>query len=413
MATAKKPKIKGTLAIPYAMDRETGQTVLLRASHVIQQDAVFYDKEKHKAKGCLTCPKCETPDVHAVIPTEVAGSKKTRRDHFAKYPNQSHGEECEWQYLEEEHGPPRQINYNKGGYFYLNTGKLPDRPPYRDLFKKASSRIPKSVQLLPAWISAIDYEENRHGYDTIANDDFKDRPRLRGISKAADYLNLIRSIPSTKLKDTWVINRGVAVRLDKAILRVGTNDFAERTTEDMRAQRKAAGLKSSFLMAANPNYDRFAALLDVERDSIKHPVLLHFKADSKPYKTSQNGETFWRIKLSPFQIENPERRKPQPHQLALPHVNVQPMVNIYDESVLKNLKLGTEFFAIAHPNLSIQGEDTPNKTYYQHFNVLREGDIIQMTQHELADTIKKTAIDRASRAQKAAERRNSQQSIPA
>lgn len=406
-----KKKEKGTLSIPYAMDRETGAAILLKASGVIQQDAIFYDKEKHK--GHLTCPKCERPDVYAIVASEVAGSKKARRDHFARFPEQQHDAFCEWNYMGEERGDPRTINYDKGGYFYLNTGKLPDRPPYKDIFKRVSSRISPAVELLPAWIRAINYEKNSHGYDSIANDDFKDRPRLRAISTAADYLDIIRSIPSEKLKDTWVINRAVAVRLDSAILRVSLTPYAPRTAQEMIEQRQRAGLLPSFLMAANAQYDRFAALLNTETDRIKHPVLLHFKVGAKPKEIRQNSTVFWRIRLEPFDIENPERRKTHPHQLALPCVKVYPMVNIYDRSLLKKLQPGAEFFAIAHPNLSIKDESRPNRTYFQHFNILRPCDIIQMSQQELSDSIKKTAQERSLRSGKPLPQANAPRSIPA
>lgn len=407
-----KTKEKDALAIPYAMDRRTGRIVLLQASGIIQPDTEFYNAATHK--GHLTCPKCETPDVVARQARLTSGDTKHRRDHFARYRDQPHDDSCEWELLEEPTptSSPRTIDYNKGGYVYLNTGKLPNRPPYRDIFKRASFRIPDGLQLLPAWVQKIAHEKNPHGYDSIANDDFRNRPRLKAISSVRDFLNLMRRIPLQSHKDTWVINKNAAVRLDRLVLRIGTTEMV-RKEEDIASHRKTAGLRPSFLMAANPNYDRFAALLDTERDRIKHPVLLHFMVKEPPRKITQDGETFWRVRLAPYDIENPERKKPHPHELALPFVKVHPIVNIYDEGVAKSLATEQEFFALAHPNLSVAGQDSPNRTYYQHFNILRASDIIQMTQQELADAIKKAHTAREARAQRKAAKETTREAAPA
>lgn len=414
-----KKKEKGSLAIPYAVLRSDPNTpILLQASGVIQSGAVFYDEHLHKGKDkdgrtLLTCPKCEQPDVLAKKASKTKGDKQVRRDHYARYPEQPHADFCEWLYREDEHGPPREINYAKGAYFYLNTGKLPNRPPYRDVFKGVSSRIPKNVTLLSAWINSIKREENKHGYDVIANDDFKDRPRLNGISNVKDYLKLLHTIPLHKMKDTWVINNDVAVKLHRAIIRIGNSSFIPRTPDDILAHKKAAGLSPSFLMASDPNFDRFTALIDSERDKIKHPVLLHFKVDAKPQREIRNGETFWTVKLRSFKVENPEKKKPYPDQLALPEVTVYSYVHIYDPNIVKDLKVGAEFFAIAHPNLSVAREETPNRTYHQHFNVMHTSDITQMTQRELAESLKKSAANRVAHTQKTSKDLPIQQLIPA
>ena len=88
-------------------------------------------------------------------------------------------------------------------------------------------------------------------------------------------------------------------------------------------------------------------------------------------------------------------------------------MNIYDEATAKRMTVGQEYFAIAHPNLTAINHETPNRTYYQHFNVTRECDIIQMSQQELASELRKSAEKRAAHKKKAIEPVSQPQSIPA
>jgi hypothetical protein len=397
-----RQRIDHEVVNPYALDRRTGHIVVPNAETRIDQDATveFYDPTNHKAH--LTCPECEKPNLIWRRAAKSTGDKTRRRDHFYRQPHDEHDLFCEVGLRALQYpGQERVISKNKGAYVYLNIGKLPNRPPYKDLGPRSTSQLPPNLKLTPSWIKAIHYETNSRGYDAIANADFKDRPIMNAITDIDGFLKVIRTLNPEKLRDTWVINKGVAVRLDRMIIRKSPQAYMPRTPQDMKEQRTAAGLEKSFLMAVDPGYDRFAALLDSQRSKIRHPVLIHFKVAEKPgtYDTLAAGYGL-RVKLAPYQVENPERKKPAPHQLALPHVWVEPIVNIEDRQLFDKISVGQEFFAIAHPRLSIVDQGSPNRRYFQHFNVVSVEHLAPMTQEKVADDIRHIAALRAKMAER-------------
>lgn len=369
----------------------------------------LYDPKRHK--GRLTCPECELPRLAFRKASGDSGDTGLRRDHFARYPKEEHDLHCEVGLRALEYtGQERVIDQNKAPYVYLNTGNNSTRLPCKSQFNRAASSLPANIRLLPAWIEAIDYTTHNHGYPTIKTPDFKDRARLNPIVTIEDYLRILKTLPSSKLSDTWVINHGVAVRFDKTIIREGANT-SSRNESELQDIKNNENLPKTFPLALNGKYDRFSRIMDECLQGIRHPVLLHFKVESNPTRMNGDNGPRLRVSLSPFKVQNPEREKLNHSLLELPEISVYRYVHIKDLTAFAQIKQGQEYFAIAHPYVfkysGVNGE------FCLHFDILRASDITQMTQQELADAIKKASERRVAQAQRKAAKQNLAEAIPA
>jgi hypothetical protein len=404
---------KGEVVNPYAMVIGSDNIfVIPYAEARIDQDGTveFYDHEKHKGK--LTCPECQLPRLTFRKASGSSGDTGFRRDHFARYKGEEHDLHCEVGLRALEYpGQDRVIDSKKAPYVYLNTGKISARPPYKSQFNRAASYIPPQLRLLPAWIQAIDFTANSsRDYPTIQTPDFKDRARLNPIVTIQDYLRILKTLPASKLSDTWVINNGVAVRFDKTIIREGANSLP-RNENELQSIKEDKNLPKTFPLALDGKYDRFSGILDECLQGIRHPVLLHFKVESNPTKMNGDNGTRLRVTLPSFRVQNPEREKLNHPPLELPEISVYRYVHIKDQTVFTQIKQGQEYFAIAHPY--VFKDSGENGSYNLHFDILRASDITQMTQQELADAIKKASERRVAQAQRKAAKQNSAEAIPA
>lgn len=397
---------------PYAMVIGSEDIfVIPYAEARVDQDGTveFYDHEKHKGK--LTCPECELPRLAFRKASGSSGDTGFRRDHFARYAKEDHDLHCEVGLRALEYpGQDRVIDTKKAPYVYLNTGKIPQRPPYKSQFNRAASYIPPQIRLLPAWIRAIDYTTNSRDYPTIQTPDFRDRARLNPIVTIQDYLRILKTLPSSKLSDTWVINHGVAVRFDKTIIREGANTLP-RNENELQSIKEDKNLPKTFPLALNGKYDRFSRIMDECLQGIRHPVLLHFKVESNPTRMNGDKGSRLRVSLSPFKVQNPERQKQNHSPLELYEISAYRYVHIKDSTAFAQIKLGQEYFAIAHPY--VFKDSGVNGAFSLHFDILRASDITQMTQQELADAIKKASERRVAQAQRKAAKQNSPEAIPA
>jgi hypothetical protein len=403
---------KGEVVNPYAKVIGSENTfVIPYAETRIDQDGTseFYDPEKHKGK--LTCPDCELPRLAFKKATETSGNGKIRRDHFARYANEEHDLHCEVGLRALEYpGQDRVIDTKKAPYVYINTGKISARPPYKSQFNRAASYIPANVKLLPAWIQAIDYTSNSRDYPTIKTADFKDRARLNPIVTIQDYLRILKTLPSSKLSDTWVINNGVAIRFDKTIIREGEKSHT-RSPDELKIVRENGNFPKTFPLALDGKYDRFSGILDECTKGIRHPVLLHFKVEQNPKKMDGGKGLRLRVNLPSFKITNPERETPNHSSLELPEISVYRYIHIKDPTVFTQIKQGQEYFAIVHPYAF--KDNCVSGSYHLHFDILRASDIIQMTSQEMVDAIKKASARREAQVQRKAEKQKLAEANPA
>lgn len=402
---------KGEVVNPYAKVIGSENTfVIPYAEARIDQDGQveFYDPENHK--GHLTCPDCELPRLMFRKAAETSGKGKMRRDHFARYKYEEHDLHCEVGLRALEYpGQDRVIDPKKAPYLYINTGKVAPRPPYKSQYNRAASCIPPHIKLLPAWIQAIDYTTNSHDYPTIKTSDFRDRARLNPITEIKDYLRVLRTLPSSKLSDTWVINNGVAVRFDKTIIKELAGRFP-RDAESLKTLRETENLSPDFPLACDGKYDRFSRILDECIKNIRHPVLLHFKVEHAPKNMAGEKGVRLRVSLPAFKVQNPEKSKAHHSPLELPEISVYRYVHIKDFAAFAHIKQGQEYFAIAHPYAF--KDSGVSGSFNLHFDILRACDIIQMTQQDLADAIKKTSARRDAQALRKAEKEKIPEAIP-
>lgn len=391
----------------YAIDERnpTGPIVVPSAEFVID-NSVIYDEKQHK--GHLLCPGCEKPHLILQPGRSKRGDANTGRDYFARKAKEEHDLHCEIGLEGLVYPfPDRRIDEKKGGYAYANIETVGKRAPFDRKFLCRSEIHPGLLRqngLLPDWIKAIEYGEHPSGFKEIITADFVDRKRYNPVKDVGGLLDMVTRINTPKLKDTWIIRHGVAVRLDTMILREGMKPRPrDEDRDELDRLKKVAGLRATFLMAADGKYDNFARLLNDQIQEIRYPVLLHFtKASRNRPVPDKHGQPEIKFDLAAYKVENPERLKDNPHQLALPFVNVTRRVHIKDQALFDVMKDKGEFFAWAHAYMF--KDKGPNGMYHQHFDIMRERDVAAMTQQELADKIHKAAEARAAHEERRRER---------
>jgi hypothetical protein len=255
-------KEDGTFGRKYehVIDRDTGEYVILKNTHrgVIQQDAVFYDPERHIH---LTPDCCAVPNMDVIAGYHQAGGKKVAQ-HFKVAYGQSHSPNCPNtpKPQEEDH---TERDKTKGPVIFLN-GSLSDFA--RD-FEKAASRSNKE---------RLVYRNEQNKW-VIRDEDLESRPRLHAANPEDLFALMKRKdMTQTCLSDTKILFDDSVTPWDKFFV---------------RGRRLVSFVQD---------------VLDAEKQP--HPILLHIRM--KEEAEYQFEKRRLKIRLPEFSIDDPETGKP-------------------------------------------------------------------------------------------------------
>lgn len=270
----------------YAIDRDTGAYVILRNARqgVIQQDAVFYDPEKHR---CLTSDCCAVPNIDVIGGYFQAGGKWVGQ-YFKVAHGDSHPPYCPNATKPQvKDRTPR--DEAKGPVIFLN-GSLSDFA--RD-FKKAASRTNEE---------RLVYRNEQNKW-VIRDDDLESRPRHHA-KNPEDLFALMKRKDMTKerLSDAKIIFDDSVTPWDKFFV---------------RGRRLVSFVQD---------------LLDADKQP--HPILLHIRM--KEGAEYQFEKKRLKIRLPEFSVNDPETGNP---------VEIHPYVYVRNPSIFnefRNFRKGEE-----------------------------------------------------------------------
>ncbi len=350
---------ENVLLFPYAYNKTTGEYVTPSASHDVGSEHRFYNEAIDK--GHLVCPECMGPHLTHRSARSAGGSHYVR-DHFAAMADEKHNTNCSIgvRSAKLKHGK-RIINEELGPFFYLNTGApKPNYPHGGKPTKRAWIDDPKQA---PDWLFRVQYA--RHTFlkhREIISPELVYRARIDAAKNVTTLLKNFARIHKNEAyrHDTWAIVNGVAIRLDKMVLREGIKSTPrDMSYESLDQLRKEQNLPRSFKFPSDAKYDKFALQLNQEQDKIMHPVLLHFKVAAAPKQEGSYMAPKMVVNLGNYDLQG---------QI------VERLVHIKDRALFPKMVIGAEFFALAHPYMSTNG-----RTLTQNFNVFRESDLTAMT----------------------------------
>lgn len=249
----------GTYGIKYetAIDRHTGEYIVLKKVRgQIQQDAVFYDPEKHTD---LTVPCCAVPTLQVIQGYHQAGGKWVST-HFKLAHGEHHPPTCPNQPVKhsEDHTPRDE---SMGPVIFLN-GTLSDfGRDFKESARKANEE--RLVQRTP------------EGKYVIANDNLEPRPRENAV-KPAEFFAIMKrkGMTQERLNDAKIIFDDEVISWDKFFIR----------------GRRLIELAKE--------------LISPDQDS--HPVLLHLRVVRDGRRDDKNGNPRLVVKMNNFSIEHPE-----------------------------------------------------------------------------------------------------------
>ncbi len=367
---AKQPEYE--LLYPHAWNIKTGEAVVPTAEAMIDNSRM-YDPDKDK--GHLVCPECrEAKLIHRHASPNSGGL--ITRDHFAKHKKSSHSQQCDTGKRAAMYPHQRNVDINLAPFFYINSETALPKHPHGGK-PKVRAFIPKNMSDgdLPDWMFRVNYARDAFlGRREITSHQLQRRPRL---DPANDVMGLIDNLATISenpdhLKESWAIVNRVAFKADKLVLRRGTQPGERDLTPSLLADYKQANnLPPDFQLPRDPSWDKFARHFYYASKGITHPVLIHFKVAAQPQRISRpfDGQ-YLIVHLEPYELEGQKQL-------------IRPRVIIKDPMALPHIKVGQEFFALAHPYLSeYHGHQEQN------FNVNRACDLVPMTQSQFAEYIK-------------------------
>jgi|GEM_PF-3968172 len=345
----------------YALNIKTAEKVTPTAAGTISGEKRFYNPILDK--GNLVCPECS--EAH-LIHRSVKGASGDHfvRDHFATRPDSKHSAKCDiGARAAKMKDRERSINPELGPFFYLNLGTpKKDYPHGGRPTKRAWISHPNEA---PDWVFKVQYARNTFlGNKEIISPELVRRERINPVKDVIAFLKNLTRIHKveTHRQDSWAVINGVAIRLDKMVLREQASSIRDMDEMSIEQFKTENGISASFKIASDKKYDRFARQLNLEQSGILHPVLLHFKIAATPQSGGAFFEQKMTVNLGDYDLEGQK---------------VGRYVHIKDRALFSNLEIGSEFFAIAHPYMS-----KVNGRVSQNFNVLRSVDMTSMTLQE-------------------------------
>lgn len=391
---------KFALLYPYALNEETGETIVPSAEHYINGSRTYDEK---RDKGRLACPECRKAKLIHRDVMPMAGGRNINRDHFARHPKTSHKPSCEIGRRAANLKGSRDINEKLGAFFYINCDTPSKAYPHGGRPPRRAWISERAKKLFSDDIKKIEYAQNTFfpKRREITNPEFVRRQRIKKpATDIQSLLSNLRTLNETpeKNKDSWAIVSGVAFKISNMLLRynpnLGTRDLSAETTAKLRTTHN---LPNDFRFPEDKGYDKFARIFNQLAAGINHPVLLHFRVASRPQNVQTSCGNLKIYKFGEYYLE-----RLNPIGVELPLESIGLCVVTENTAVASKLKIGQEFMALAHPRLKEYGKD---KQYTaQDFVINRPEDLIPLDLQQFREAITPTELPKKKKRPKTSER---------